>query len=614
MENESAFKILIPETNFQQPRKKPINQQTFDDTSSRANRGQLTKSLLQSTNNSGLMRQNFMASQPSKSFIPMSNFPSSLQQQQQQHLPFFNQSAQNLGPFLQTFNHTVDNSTSRNNINSQMNPVYRNPTNVNPNNMNQNQSQLMMNFNQSLPGFTTAPTSNLNPNLNTTSNIFNYEDILGNVQKSYSRSKHSHHHHRGHRHSSSRRHHHRSSDKSSKYSTSKYRSIFDKYGVAFSDSESTDSRSYISESENSRTSIKRRLKGLSSSQRRAVIDVIKDYIPDDFQTMVHEDIVKRMEQLESKGYKLPDGYDKKSHSMEINEMKLFDQQVEKDRMISTKTASRRIKQVAQIISIVCSTLKIDLIKTDMLSSVINESLSEGGDFEEVLEVLGKKIRQTILSDPIVDASLTFIGKVYEAHEKSIEKEYEKLEEEEEKRERRQENALASLNQFRFEKNQKSANNNKNNNNISLDVPPVPVSTSSEKKQNETNSIITEKKNDLNIQQEQNKKEIVSENFQNNLKYQKEQVQEDCQVQNNNVKNQEQKEKRMQEEKKNNSTHEDDEKHVETNKVAEKKVVQKRKNKKSFKKMSEIQIPESVSTLLGSMNKPINQLKTILSEE
>lgn len=228
---------------------------------------------------------------------------------------------------------------------------------------------------------------------------------------------------------------------------------FDRFGIPIApDSDSLDSDSSDSEdSSDSRRSRRRRrrrkLRGLNPLQKKIVFDTIGDYAPENMKSVIYEDILAHMEQLEKQGFHLPKGYDKRKHAMSENEIRLFEQQMQRDKSRDQKKVSYLINFAALGISWFCQAMNLDWLKTKHLPETIRTALEEG-EFNDCLEGIGMYLRGTMFDNPIFGSVLKFVEKMGEAHHMEMEEEHDKIEEEEQKRELKNAAALRSLNQLR----------------------------------------------------------------------------------------------------------------------------------------------------------------------
>ena len=217
----------------------------------------------------------------------------------------------------------------------------------------------------------------------------------------------------------------------------------DRYGM--SDSESDHSEYDTDDSRHHHH--RQRYDGLNSLQKKMVLNTIRDYCPDNMHNAVYEDLMSQMELLDKKGYKLPKGYDKRKHDLSENEIRLYEQQLQRDKSRDQKKMSYMINFSALGLSWFCQCISVDWIKTRHLPEIIRTAL-EDGEFDDCLEGIGMYLRGTVFDNPVFSTILKFVEKIGEAHHMEMEEDQDKLEEAEERKEMRHAAALRSLNKFR----------------------------------------------------------------------------------------------------------------------------------------------------------------------
>jgi hypothetical protein len=186
---------------------------------------------------------------------------------------------------------------------------------------------------------------------------------------------------------------------------------------------------------------------LNSQQKKVLLDTIKEHCPDTMHSMVYEDVLAQMEQLDKQGYKLPQNYDKRKHDLDTNEIRLYEQQVMRDKQRDLKKMSYILNFSALGLNGFCQCMNFDWIKTKHLPKMIREGIDDG-DFDDCLEGIGMYLRGTIFDNPVFSTVLKFVEKVGESHQTEVEEEQEKLEDEEERRDHRNASALKSMHKFR----------------------------------------------------------------------------------------------------------------------------------------------------------------------
>jgi len=197
-----------------------------------------------------------------------------------------------------------------------------------------------------------------------------------------------------------------------------------------------------------------------------MLSTIREYIPENMYDTVYQDLLTQMDQLDKKGYKLPKGYDKHKHDISDNEIRLYEQQLQRDKGRDQKKMSYMINFSALGLSWFCQCIQVDWIKTKHLPEIIRTALADG-EFDDCLEGIGMYLRGSVFDNPIFSTILKFVEKIGEAHHNEMEEEQEKLEAEEERKERRHAEALRSMNNIRHGGAAGAAGR------PSFDVPPPP---------------------------------------------------------------------------------------------------------------------------------------------
>jgi hypothetical protein len=321
------------------------------------------------------------------------------------------------------------------------------------------------------------PPNSMFPGLNNPYNNKNWSNPLD-------KKRHRRHHHRRHRHHKNNDRPWYETDSRKSYTSSSSdseSSVHDPYGKisAVSSSRSSKSRHKtpnnrygISDSESeysySTTSSRKGSSGLNALQKKMVLNTIRDYCPENMQNVVYEDLMGQMDLLEKKGYKLPKGYDKHKHNISENEIKLYEQQLQRDKSRDQKKMYYMINFAAFGLSAFCRFISVDWIKVNHLPSLIRTAL-EDGEFDDSIEGIGMYLRGSVFDNPLFSTALKFVEKIGQSHHQEMEEEQDRLEKEEERKEIRHAATLNSMNKFR------QPNNNHNNNNSSqqqsFDVPP-----------------------------------------------------------------------------------------------------------------------------------------------
>jgi hypothetical protein len=186
---------------------------------------------------------------------------------------------------------------------------------------------------------------------------------------------------------------------------------------------------------------------LSDRQRRVVLDTIREYCPQGMQDVVYEDVIQQMNQLEEAGYKLPKGYNKRKHNMDENEIRLYEQQISRDKARDKQKMNYMLNFGAMGLSWFCQSMSVDWLKTRYLPKVMRAAVDDG-EFVDCLDGIGSYLRGTVFESPVLSTVLKFMEKIGEAHHKEMEEETDRLEEFADKRHERKSAALKSLNRFR----------------------------------------------------------------------------------------------------------------------------------------------------------------------
>lgn len=187
--------------------------------------------------------------------------------------------------------------------------------------------------------------------------------------------------------------------------------------------------------------------GLTQKQKEIIQSTIQEYCPPSLQDIVFQDIITQMKQLDDKGYSLPHGYSPKEHSLDENEIRLYEQQINREKNKEKKKIANLINFGAIGLSWFCQGMDVDWIKIKHLPAIVRESI-RSGDFDDTLEGVGSYVRGTVIENPLLSAFLKFIEKVGEAHQKELDNELTQLEEKHNSQGQRQKASLSSLNKLR----------------------------------------------------------------------------------------------------------------------------------------------------------------------
>ena len=121
---------------------------------------------------------------------------------------------------------------------------------------------------------------------------------------------------------------------------------------------------------------------LNPLQKKVILNTLREYCPDNMKNIVYEDLIAQMELMEKKGYKLPKDYNKREHDISENEIKLYEQQLQRDKGRNQKKMSGIINFAAVSLSWFCRFISVDSIKTRHLPDLVKSSLQDG-DFDEI---------------------------------------------------------------------------------------------------------------------------------------------------------------------------------------------------------------------------------------
>lgn len=260
-----------------------------------------------------------------------------------------------------------------------------------------------------------------------------------------------------------------SSDSSSHSASSKRRN---RYGVSDTESNASYTEDSGSDSRHGHRRRKRHYKGLDALQKKMVLNTIQEYLPENYHHAAYEELMGKMEMMEKKGFKLPKGYDKRKHDMPDNEIRLYEQQLMRDKNRDQKKMSYMINFSALGLSWFCQCISVDWIRTKHLPEIIRTAL-EDGEFDDCLEGIGMYLRGTVFDNPVFSTILKFVEKIGEAHHMEMEEEQEKLEEEEDRKEVRHAAALSQMNMFRQPGGGAGAQNQRGSG-MAFDLPPPKV--------------------------------------------------------------------------------------------------------------------------------------------
>jgi hypothetical protein len=186
---------------------------------------------------------------------------------------------------------------------------------------------------------------------------------------------------------------------------------------------------------------------MTVEQRKIMMETIEEYVPANMQTRVFEDVVSQINQLHEKGFTKPKNYNEKEHSLDENEINLYEQQMAQHKSRDEKKMTYLINFSAMGVNWFCQSMALDWIKTNHLPELIRKSVADG-EFNDGLDGIGKYLRGTIFDHPVFSTALKFVEKVGEAHHEEVEKELDQIYKEKKTKTERNQTALHTLNQFR----------------------------------------------------------------------------------------------------------------------------------------------------------------------
>lgn len=184
---------------------------------------------------------------------------------------------------------------------------------------------------------------------------------------------------------------------------------------------------------------------ITDEHKSLIMDSIREHVPPNMHKMVFDDIVSKIKRYESKGYRLPKGYDASKHDLDDNEIVHYEQVVERDRDREKQKVEEMLNFTAWSINMFCKAMNVDMLKTSKLESLVSTSIKKG-DFADCTEGVGEVIRGTVLDNPVLSTVLKFAKHISQAHTEELEElEDRKAKEEDEQEKRKHTSSLGRLN-------------------------------------------------------------------------------------------------------------------------------------------------------------------------
>jgi len=159
-----------------------------------------------------------------------------------------------------------------------------------------------------------------------------------------------------------------------------------------------------------------------NSRLKDIIDRrLREHAPDSVRHIIMDDIIAEMKYYDSKGYHLPKGYDPAKHSIDDNEIKHYQQQVNRERKRKQTNVTVLLGFAATGLSWFCRAMKFDWIKVAKLPEIVREAIDDH-EFDEFTEGVGESLRGTVLDHPLCGAAIKFLEKMGQAHQLELEEE------------------------------------------------------------------------------------------------------------------------------------------------------------------------------------------------
>lgn len=241
-----------------------------------------------------------------------------------------------------------------------------------------------------------------------------------------------------------------------------------------SDSNSESDSDYSNHKHRRRYEKDRRFRGLPSHYKKIISEVLKEHTDDKMHDVVYDDVRKRIEELESQGYKAPKGYNKDKHDFAAADMALMDQVARRNRVRDQKKMQNLISLASMGLNWIRQGFSIKWLKTEKLQDYIDESIADG-EFDESSERIGMFLKGTIFENPIFNVALKFAQKAGQAHHDQISEEQAILEEQELERKKRQTGgSLHKLNAMRNATQSQNPSQLKSSSTVGPDPPSFSV--------------------------------------------------------------------------------------------------------------------------------------------
>ena len=135
-----------------------------------------------------------------------------------------------------------------------------------------------------------------------------------------------------------------------------------------SDSESSSSASSDDDSSHDGS------KKISKSQRKAMMSLLREYLPDSMTAALDADMMHRLKAMREKGYTPPKGFDKKNLEKEVEYFHLMSQ---RSQQRSRRDIKNYLKTGSFAVTQLCNLLNVDAIRTDKFDEVVDQAIQIG---------------------------------------------------------------------------------------------------------------------------------------------------------------------------------------------------------------------------------------------